>query len=763
MSTLSSFLVSLAVPLLSSLSAQGDRTVWVAPNGVDDATRGTQAQPLKTLGYACSVAKSGTTIRLVSGDFVERQQCILKNGVTILGAGAAGSKKTRVFAPSDWNFAQDGIKNNPSGYILRIEKGANIAVQGLQLIGNRYRANGAVFVKDSRSITLSNLSVLQFRIAGLSFEKSSGIDAKQIYIENSGYEFAPRKEPDFPEGGSLGNIAMHDLSDSTFARIKIKTTGLHGYGVKGSNLSRVKILHSDFDLHPYQSWRGPSQGNFDIEFHGGYTELVELAHNRFRQTVSLMGGGGARYDRVPYTVHVHHNLFDMKAGAYCVEVGADKMVFDHNRFRNTWTALQNYGGSGTRIKDLSVFNNVVENLTMRFVGLRGRVENLRVFNNTVNLVKGGGQSYLVTLGVNDNSQNWLLANNVVVGAPENSPSSRALVVIYQTKPQSPIRNVAIRNNVYSNVLPTIVGDVPSSLPKDWGIRFSKNLQANPRLSARQEFVPAAGSPVIDQGDPTVGLTNTWVGASRDVGAFEFGQSPWQAGPGSVSQVRYVWAPTSSIKDPQFVDRVRVDLRGASSSEVRFTLDGTEPGANSTLYRKPIEIVDPVKLRARTFTNGFGSATTLSLDFIKGAFGYPDLSAIGTYSASSSYDPTLYAPQKAFDGDSVNWVGWAPAQQDPQPWLQVDLKQPARIRYIELYTRSQVDSGPESRRNFQILGSNDPTFRTSVVLAHQGATPLPHQGVFKAEVSDPRPYRYIRAMKNQKEGFFITELKIRGER
>ncbi|GAB4348844.1 MAG: hypothetical protein OHK0047_42950 [Leptolyngbyaceae cyanobacterium] len=96
-------------------------------------------------------------------------------------------------------------------------------------------------------------------------------------------------------------------------------------------------------------------------------------------------------------------------------------------------------------------------------------------------------------------------------------------------------------------------------------------------------------------------------------------------------------------------------------------------------------------------------------------------------------------------------------------MQIDLKQPARIHYVELYTRAQVDSGPDSRRNFQILGSNDPTFCTYTVLARQGSTPLPYQDVFKAEVSAPQRYRYIRATKSEDGWFFITELKIRGER
>ncbi|MGC8712678.1 MAG: discoidin domain-containing protein [Leptodesmis sp.] len=763
MQIFAAFLLLGTVPLVSNLLAQGDRTLWVAPDGIDSITRGSQSRPLKTLGYACAIAKTGQTIRLSRGDFIERQQCILQSGVTVLGAGVTGGNKTRVFAPANWNFSRDGIKNNPAGYILRVEQGENISIRGLELIGNTHQANGAVMVKDSKAIALSNLKISQFRISGLSFEKSSRIDAQQIYIENSGYEFVPGKEPEFPDGGSLGNIYIRDVSDATFTHISVKTTGLHGYGVKGANLSRVKILHSDFDLYPYQSWKGPSRGNFDIEFHGGYAELVELAHNKFRQTVSLIGGNEARYDRVPYTVHVHHNLFDMKEGAYCVEVGADKLVFDHNRFRNTWTALQNFGNTTTRIKDLTVFNNVVENLTMRFVGLKGRIENLRVFKNTVNLVKGGGQSYLVTLGANNQSENWLLANNVIVGAPENPPASRTFVVVYETKPQSPLRNVEIRNNVYANLSPTIAGDVPAPLPVNWGIQFSNNLQADPRLLARQGFVLAAGSPAIDRGDPALGLSNTWVGASRDVGAFELGEAPWQVGPDSASQISYLWAPTSSIKVPRFADRISVDLAGASGTEIRFTLDGTEPGPNSTLYQKPIQLTDPIKLRARTFANGFGSATTLVLNFAKGTFGYPDLAVNVTYSASSIYAPNLYGPAKAFDGETFSWIGWAPTKEDRRPWLQIDLKQPARIHYVELYTRAQVDSGPDSRRNFQILGSNDPTFYTYTVLARQGSTPLPYQDVFKAEVSAPQRYRYIRATKSEDGWFFITELKIRGER
>jgi hypothetical protein len=123
---------------------------------------------------------------------------------------------------------------------------------------------------------------------------------------------------------------------------------------------------------------------------------------------------------------------------------------------------------------------------------------------------------------------------------------------------------------------------------------------------------------------------------------------------------------------------------------------------------------------------------------------------------------IYAPAKAFDGITYSWIGWTHAGDDRRPWLQVDLGQPARIRYVELYTRAQLND-PTARRNFEIQASNDPTFATYAVLASQGGTSLPHEGVFEAEVTNAERYRYIRAAKTADEGFFVTELRILGQR
>lgn len=743
--------------------------LWVAPTGVDAADRGAEARPLRTLAFACTRARAGQTIRLTAGTFRESAQCVLPAGVRVMGAGTGGAGRTTVVAPDSWNFNGDGVEARAEGYLIRAENVADVIVDQIEFLGNGRRANGAVLLGGATGATLRDLRIVDFRNTGLRVAGSRRLDVQRIYLENSGYEWPPNSEPRFPDGGSLGNLGVHDVTDAVFGFITIKTTDLRGYGIKAANLSRVRFHNLDLDMHPFQSWRGPGPNNFDIEIHGGYAEQVEIAHSRFRQTLSLMGGNEPRYAAVPYTIHVHHNLFDMRNGTYSVEVGTDKMVFDHNWFRGTWTALQNYGDTTTRIRDLTVFNNVVENLSMRFVGLKGLVENLRVFGNTVYLGPGGGQSYLVTLGENNGSRTWLLANNVIVGSTDNPPANRQLAVAYSST--TPPRDVQARNNLFRTITMGIaVGDTPADAAV-WGHLYAANLDADPALptSGAAAFQPGPGSPVVDRGDPAVGVRTAFSGAGRDVGAFELGQPAWSAGPQTTSDVRYLWAPTTSVTQEAFVDSLDVDLATAPGAEIRYTLDGSEPGPASTLYTRPIRVSEPVKLRARAFKDGFGSPTALALDLSKGVQGYPNVGASGTYSASSVYPEResdgseLYGPAKAFDGVTYSWVGWSPAAGDRRPWLQTDLGRAARIRYVELYTRAQVGDDEGARRNFQIQGSNDPTFATFAVLAGQGATALPREGVFRAEVSDPGRYRYIRAAKTADEGFFVTELRILGER
>jgi hypothetical protein len=83
------------------------------------------------------------------------------------------------------------------------------------------------------------------------------------------------------------------------------------------------------------------------------------------------------------------------------------------------------------------------------------------------------------------------------------------------------------------------------------------------------------------------------------------------------------------------------------------------------------------------------------------------------------------------------------------WWQVDLKTPQRLMAFEITFRADVDQ-IICRRNFEILGSNDPTFATAVILASRGAQAVPFGQPFKVGIRDKNKFRYLRIRKTRVE-------------
>jgi hypothetical protein len=129
-------------------------------------------------------------------------------------------------------------------------------------------------------------------------------------------------------------------------------------------------------------------------------------------------------------------------------------------------------------------------------------------------------------------------------------------------------------------------------------------------------------------------------------------------------------------------------------------------------------------------------------------------------ASSSYND-LYSPAKANDGSPGS--GWSPLGKttDTRPWWQADLGGAYTLTAIDLVTRQDVDQ-PETRHNFQIWASNDPSFASYTLLGEQGTAIVPYRATWSLAVADVRQFRYIRAIKSiPNEYFFIAELRVWG--
>lgn len=139
---------------------------------------------------------------------------------------------------------------------------------------------------------------------------------------------------------------------------------------------------------------------------------------------------------------------------------------------------------------------------------------------------------------------------------------------------------------------------------------------------------------------------------------------------------------------------------------------------------------------------------------------PDLAARKPAAASSTWSAE-HAADKANDGGAIATGGWSPATGNERSFWQVDLGEARRLSRIELVTRQDLDQ-PETRQNFEIWASNNADMSGGhVVLARRGPRPMAFREIFSAEIEDPTPYRYLRAVKTVPEYFFIAKLCVYG--
>jgi hypothetical protein len=127
--------------------------------------------------------------------------------------------------------------------------------------------------------------------------------------------------------------------------------------------------------------------------------------------------------------------------------------------------------------------------------------------------------------------------------------------------------------------------------------------------------------------------------------------------------------------------------------------------------------------------------------------------------ASAFQNDHVNPPRAFDGDpGTFWYPGFPGK----GWLQVDLGHPADIRRVEMAVRKDEDHD-HSRKDFEILASNDPEFKSFVTIAQQGLDPDPNRGgVFSANF-DGRgaKYRYVRWWKRQPYDGVVSEFRVYG--
>ncbi|MDG5805783.1 RICIN domain-containing protein [Streptomyces ossamyceticus] len=125
-------------------------------------------------------------------------------------------------------------------------------------------------------------------------------------------------------------------------------------------------------------------------------------------------------------------------------------------------------------------------------------------------------------------------------------------------------------------------------------------------------------------------------------------------------------------------------------------------------------------------------------------------------SSSSVYSSAWVAAKANDNSSS--TGWSPTGSDTSSWWQVDLGQAHQLGQFSVTTRQDLDQST-TRSQFEIRGSNDPSFATCTVLGRQGATTLPLASTLTGDIDVRQKFRYVRVAKTDGAYFFIADFSV----
>jgi F5/8 type C domain/Secretion system C-terminal sorting domain len=187
-----------------------------------------------------------------------------------------------------------------------------------------------------------------------------------------------------------------------------------------------------------------------------------------------------------------------------------------------------------------------------------------------------------------------------------------------------------------------------------------------------------------------------------------------------------------------------------------TFSNIKNGANTSISF-PLAGTYTIKLVAK---DGDQTATkTIVVNVTAQSLGV-NLALNKTTSASSSWNTDLGA-DKAIDGNPSSL--WHPSYQEVSEegkysWWQIDLGQSQKVGRFELVTR-QSDPQDFTRKNFQVIGSNDVNFSTYEPIASQNKDSLNYKSTWVANVINPKDFRYYRVRKTEKNYHTIAEFKM----
>ncbi|MEM9479855.1 MAG: hypothetical protein AAGA58_09410 [Verrucomicrobiota bacterium] len=479
--------------LVSTLHAD---SFHVAPDGKDEAGRGSKSKPWASLAFACEQVPEGKhAIHLAPGDYLATRTAYAKSGFTIIGRKQYGKDRTRLMASKDWPLGDAPVEGKADEYLISFEKAENVTIKNLAFVSDpEHRINGAIRAFRSTGVTLKELAIEEFRWAGIHAEILTDLTITHCRLHNASTDRSRY-------WGGL--IRAKYLKNAEIAHCRITSDTGGGYGYKGGGHTGMRFHHNFVDVKGGFAFESPHENEFG----------VEIDHNYLTKCMSIPKGVQSpdpNQRGFEHTFHIHHNYL---TDSYTIEGPRN-----HLRVNNNWIRIAKPNGrvythhGGTNEGPIWFHHNVVENVDRSLIWMNnGIASGIHIYNNTIVCADAGPRTGFV-LGVGSGEklgeEGWSFKNNVVVAA-----WSQARKLFREEN------GVPEKIDATHNLLINVTNPPAENLSGvDPGFMKTDEKPTPFYLPASQE------SAVVDQGID-VGFTHH--GDAPDLGAFEFGVEPWK--------------------------------------------------------------------------------------------------------------------------------------------------------------------------------------------------------------------------------------------
>lgn len=293
------------------------------------------------------------------------------------------------------------------------------------------------------------------------------------------------------------------IGNQTISNIKIDGGGIAYSGIKIIGRSDVRINYCMFTNFGVCT---ELRNTCVYAIYGEYLSDIDINHNTIEGTVNLF---------FTKNVDVHHNTIgyldlniDYKDGIYVCDV--DSFVVRDNYFKNLATQIEISSYLSTKLKNISIYNNVMFNMGVAsdewygsgisFGGLTtDTAKNILIANNTMIANPGNRHTrigiYLPCVGY---ATNVWIQNNIFEGF--------RYATIFAAGPDPIIDVISIENNIFwdntsdtTQTYCTSDSAYYTNIAKPLNQTEINNLFTDPLLTSSTDFHPTEFSPVIGNG------------------------------------------------------------------------------------------------------------------------------------------------------------------------------------------------------------------------------------------------------------------------